>query len=55
MLTARIKNVLATQAIEKIVPSKDAIKMCEKISKHKISGNDAIAEIKKKYGITTRN
>lgn len=51
----QLKYTMATQAIEKAVPSKDALYLCEKISDGKISANHAIETIKQKYGLSRGN
>ena len=50
-----IKYTLSTQAIEEVKPSKDAIRLCEKLSNGELSANAAVDTIKQKYGITRGN
>lgn len=47
-----MKYTLSTQAIERVTPSKDAVRLCEKLSDGKISANAAVETIKRKYGLT---
>lgn len=46
-----IKYTLATCAAESLIPSKEALKLCQKIASGKLSGEKAVNEIKKQYGI----
>lgn len=50
-----MKYTLSTQAIERITPSKDALRLCEKLSDGKLSANAAVDAIKQKYGVTRGN
>lgn len=50
-----MKYTLSTQAIERITPSKDALRLCEKLSDGKLSANAAVDTIKQKYGLTRGN
>jgi hypothetical protein len=47
-----MKYTLSTQAIERVTPSKDALRLCEKLSDGKLSANAAVDAIKQKYGVT---
>lgn len=47
----RIKYILATQAIERLTPSKDALCLCEKVSDGELSADEAVDIIKQKYGL----
>lgn len=49
-----VKYSLGTLAAEKMVPSRKAIRLCEKIADGRISGNDAVEQIKRSYGIENR-
>ena len=49
-----IKYTLSTGAIERIMPSKEAVRLCEELSKGKISADAAVAAIKEKYGLVGR-
>lgn len=51
----KIKYTLSTQAIERITPSKDALRLCEQLSEGKLSANAAVDTIKQKYGLTRGN
>lgn len=44
-----INYTLATFAVEKLVPSKEAIELCRKNAEGEITLNNAIDEIKRKY------
>lgn len=50
-----LKYTIATQAIDRVTPSKDALSLCEKLSTGKISANDAVDAVKKKYGLIRGN
>lgn len=47
----RIEYTLNTQAIEGVIPSKDALSLCERLSSGKESADSAIEAIKRKYGL----
>ena len=47
-----LKYTLSTQAVERMAPSADAIRLCEKLSEGKLSADAAVEIIKKKYGLT---
>ncbi|NMA37379.1 MAG: hypothetical protein GX942_03625 [Papillibacter sp.] len=47
-----MKYTLSTQAIERIIPSEEAILLCQKISDGKLNANTAVDKIKQKYGLT---
>jgi hypothetical protein len=49
-----LKYTLSTQAIERIIPSKDAVRLCEHMSQGKLTANMAVELIKKKYGVSER-
>ena len=51
---ANVKYVLATHAAERIIPSVEAISLCEKIADGHISGDAAVEQIKRRYGIESR-
>ncbi len=50
-----IKYTLSTQAIERVTPSKDALRLCEKVSEGKLSADVAVNTIKQMYGLTRGN
>lgn len=50
-----VKYSLSTLAAEKMIPSREAIRLCEKIAEGRISGNDAVEQIKRNYGIQKRS
>ena len=47
----RVEYALATHAIEKLVPSKDAVNLCHLMNEGVISVEDAVLSIMTKYGI----
>ena len=49
-----IKYTLSTGAIERVAPSKEAVRLCEELSKGKVSADAAVAAIKEKYGLAGR-
>lgn len=50
-----LKYTLATLAVEKVTPSRKAIRLCEKIAEGHISGDSAVEQIKRSYGIESRH
>ena len=46
-----IKYTLSTQAVERVIPSAETIRLCEKLSSGLISADSAVDIIKKKYGL----
>lgn len=48
----KLQYTLSTQAIERVVPSKEAVRLCEKLSAGKLTANAAIDLIKAQYGLT---
>ena len=50
-----VQYMLATHAAERMRPSREAISLCEQIADGRISGDDAIAQIKRLYGVESRN
>ena len=51
---ANVEYTIATHAAEKISLSREAITLCEKIADGHISGDAAVAEILRRYGIESR-
>lgn len=49
-----LKYTLSTQAIERISPSKHAVRLCEHMAEGKLTANTAVNLIKKKYGVSER-
>ncbi len=49
-----LKYTISTGAIEKAIPSKNAIKLCESMSQGNITANAAVDLLKKKYGLVDR-
>ena len=49
-----LRYTLATHAAERMAPSRKAISLCEKIADGHISGDMAIEEIKRHYGVESR-
>ena len=54
MRQQNIKYTLSTGAIERVTPSKEAVRLCEELSKGKVSADAAVAAIKEKYGLVGR-
>jgi hypothetical protein len=50
-----VKYSLATHAAEKMTPSRKAVRLCEKIAEGRISGDSAVEQIKRSYGIESRH
>ncbi|NMA25281.1 MAG: antitoxin VbhA family protein [Clostridiales bacterium] len=46
-----VKYSLATHAAEKMTPSRKAVRLCEKIAEGRITGDSAVEQIKRSYGI----
>lgn len=51
---ANVQYTLATHAAERLTPSREAISLCEKIADGHISGDFAVEQIKRRYGIEGR-
>lgn len=51
---ANIQYMLATHAAEYMTPSREAISLCEKIAEGRISGDFAVEQIKRRYGLESR-
>ena len=49
-----VDYTIATHAAEKITLSHEAIALCEKIADGHISGDAAVAEILRRYGVESR-
>ena len=47
----QIDYALSTQAIENLFPSKEALRICEKVSNGQISTDEAVASLLKQYGL----
>ncbi|HIR57244.1 MAG TPA: antitoxin VbhA family protein [Candidatus Gallacutalibacter pullicola] len=45
----QIEYAVSTQALEKLIPSKEALRLCEQISDGEISANDAVSFILKQH------
>ena len=50
-----VKYSLATHAAEKMTPSRKAVRLCEKIAEGRITGDSAVEQIKRSYGIESRH
>ena len=48
----QIEYTLATHAIEKLFPSKDALLLCERMDSEKLSVDAAVASILERYGLS---
>lgn len=49
-----IRYTLATHAAEKMSPSKEAVNICEKVANGHMTGDQAVEQIKRMYGIESR-
>lgn len=49
----QIEYTLATHAIEKLVPSKDALRLCEQMADGAVTADAAVSSILERYGLTT--
>ena len=49
-----IKYTLSTGAIERVTPSREAVRLCEELTKGKVNANAAVEAIKVKYGLVGR-
>jgi len=49
-----VRYTLATHAAERMTPSRRAISLCEKIANGHISGDMAVEQIKRHYGVESR-
>ena len=47
-----VKYTLASHAVERLRPSDDAINLMQKMSDGKISADDAVNQLLKKYGVS---
>ena len=48
----QIEYTLATHAIEKLFPSKNALLLCERMDSEKLSADAAVAAILEHYGLS---
>lgn len=46
-----IEYTLATHAIEKLTPSKEALRLCEQMENGEISADTAVAVLLERYGL----
>ena len=46
-----VQYTLATHAAERMVPSEEAVSFCERIDDGHMTGDQAVAQIKRMYGI----
>ena len=51
---ANIEYTIATHAAEKMSISKEAVSLCERIAEGYLSGDDAVEQIKRLYGVESR-
>lgn len=49
-----VKYSVSTHAIEKLAPSREAIRICEKVADGRLSGDKAVEQIKRNYGLESR-
>lgn len=50
-----LKYTLATHAVERMVPSKEAVQLCRENAEGRINADTAVKLIKQKYGVDSRN
>jgi len=48
----QIEYTLATHAIEKLSPSKEALLLCERMDSEKLSADAAVASLLERYGLS---
>ena len=48
----QIEYTLATHAIEKLIPSKEALHLCEQMDAGKMDADSAVATILARYGLS---
>jgi hypothetical protein len=46
-----VQYSLATHAIEKMKPSREAVRLCAQVAAGSISANQAVEKIKRSYGV----
>ena len=51
---ANVEYTVATHAAEKMNLSREAVSLCEKIADGRISGDAAVEQIKRLYGVESR-
>lgn len=47
----QIEYTLATHAIEKLIPSKEALRLCEQMSNGSMNADAAVSSILERYGL----
>ena len=47
-----LKYTLSTHAAERMTPSKEAIRLCERAESGKMTADDAVRAIREKYGLS---
>lgn len=47
----QIEYTLATHAVERLVPSKEAIRLCGQMADGELDASAAVAELLRKYGL----
>ena len=48
----QIAYTLATHAVERVTPSREAVRYCEQVSDGKLSADQAVEKLLKRYGVT---
>lgn len=48
----QIEYMLATHAIENLLPSKEAVRLCERMDSEKLSADAAVATVLEQYGVS---
>ena len=49
-----VKYSVSTHAIEKLTPSREAMRICERVADGQLSGDKAVELIKRNYGLESR-
>lgn len=47
----QIKYTLAAQAVEKLIPSKEALRLCEQMANGTVNADTAVSSILERYGL----
>lgn len=50
-----VEYTLATHAVERMMPSRNAVRLCKQVASGRISADHAVEQIKLKYGVKNRS
>lgn len=50
--SSNVRYTLSTHAAEKMIPSKEAIRLCERTESGEMTADDAVRAIQEKYGLS---